>query len=105
MSGQRADDGYNDITNGTISRGSVCNANKVVIVIYNNLKLGGRGFVVDGKQVTPGQVEEYLARQAAVRADLQFIVKSTAYCPHRHLLTVMRICRKAGMEPVSQVSM
>jgi len=74
---------------------------EAAILIYNNLRLGGPGFVVDGHQVTSRQVEEYLGRRVAAEEDLHVVVKSTPDCPHCHLLATMRICRRLGIESVS----
>ncbi len=80
-------------------------ANEAVVVIYNNLRLGGKGFVVNGEQVSPREVEEYLAGRVDAGKELKVIVKSTVDCPHGHLLMVMRICRRMGIESVSVSSM
>lgn len=77
----------------------------LTIQVYNERRLGGEGFVLNGRQVTLASLERRLMRFAKYDKEMSVIIKCTADSPHSNLVRLLDRCTKAGLRNLSVFSM
>lgn len=75
------------------------------IMVYNDKKLGGEGFVLKGTKVSLKELDRQLTRLAGFSKDLTVIIKCTPDSKHARLIQLLNICSKAGLRNLSVFSM
>jgi len=76
----------------------------LTIRVYNQRKLGGEGFVLQGRRVSLKELDKHLTKIASYSTKVSVIIKCTADSPHSNLIKLLNICSKAGLKNLSVFS-
>ncbi len=75
------------------------------IQVYNHEKLGGEGFVYQGRQVALRELERHLQRVAGHSRNVSVIIKCTGDSPHANLVRLLDICAKVKLTNLAVFSL
>ncbi len=77
----------------------------LTILVYNPKKLGGEGFVLQGRRVSLKELDKQLTKLASYSKHISIIIKCTSDSPHSKLIKLLNVCSKAGLTNLSVFSM
>jgi len=75
------------------------------ILVYNERRLGGEGFSMQGRKVSIKSLEKHLSRVASFSKDISVVIKCTGDSPHVNLVKVLDACANAELKNLSVFSM
>lgn len=67
--------------------------------------IDNKGFALRGRRISRDRLDRQLTRLASYSKSISVIIKCTGDSPHQHLVEVLDVCAKAGLENLSVFSM
>lgn len=75
------------------------------IMVYDEKKLGGEGFSMQGKKVSLRVIERRLKRLARFSPNMSVIIKCHGESRHLNLVRLLNVCADAGLNNLSVFSL
>jgi biopolymer transport protein ExbD len=79
--------------------------NLLEIMVYDERKLGGEGFSMQGKKVSLNFIERKLKRLARFSPNMSVIIKCHGDSRHVNLIQLLNVCADAGLSNLSVFSL
>ena len=70
-----------------------------------NITVYKTGFVLKGRNVSIKELDRHLTRLASFSKKISVIIRCTKDSPHAHLIQLLDICAKSGLENIAVFSM
>ena len=77
----------------------------LTILVYNHLKLGGKGVSIEGAKVSYEHLSKQLKKLAAHSQNVSVVIKCTSDSPHSNLVKLLDICAAAKLTNLAVFSM
>jgi biopolymer transport protein ExbD len=77
----------------------------ITILVYNQARLGGDGFSVEGRRVSIETLDQHLTKLARMSRNVSIVIKCTGGSPHSNLVKLLNICARLGLTNLNVFSM